>query len=345
MAKPKKTKAGTWTVRVFLYRDEDGKPHYGRVTRDTKDECALAAAQLKSEGKKKKKDPAPMTVGDACDKYLDLCQLLSPTTLVGYDKIRRTAFPHLMPVPVEKLDEPTVQAAINKEALREGRRGRISAKTVSSEWAFIASALWKICRIRFDVTLPKRQKHYKEYPEPARVVDAIRGTDIELPCMLALWLSFTSSEIRGLRWEDLQDGVLTINRVMVDVGTIPTEKENAKTEARLRRHIVPPYILDLIEQADHSQPYIVPLNHNQLYGRFRKIMDAAGLPITFHDLRHLNASVMLQLGVPEKYAMERGGWKSPHVMRGVYQHTFNSARLQVDAQVNAYFSGLLSSHD
>jgi hypothetical protein len=37
------------------------------------------------------------------------------------------------------------------------------------------------------------------------------------------------------------------------------------------------------------------------------------LPHTrFHDLRHLNAAVMLKLSVPDKYALERGGWSTSH---------------------------------
>jgi len=341
MAKPKKTKWGTWTVRVFLYRDEEGTPHYKRITRDTKAECELEAARIKAEGVPEKKS-GRITVGDACDRYIDLCRVLSPATVDGYRKARANGFQKLMSVPVDDLTEELVQDAINEEACRIGRRGPISAKTLANEWGLVSSSLWKICRLKYDVRLPRRKKNLKEYPDPQLVVDAIRGTSVELPCMLALWLSFSMSEIRGLQWCDLKDGVLTINRVVVDVGTVPTVKDVAKTDARIRRHRVPPYILELMEQADHSQPWIVPLNHSQIFGRFRKICRKAGLDLTFHELRHLNASVMLQLGVPEKYAMERGGWKSPHVMSTVYQHTFSAQRVRVDDQVDAYFNGLLS---
>ena len=58
---------------------------------------------------------------------------------------------------------------------------------------------------------------------------------------------------------------------------------------------------------------------------------------TFHDLRHLNASVMLALGVPDKYAMERGGWSSNNVLKSVYQHTFSTERKQVDDRIDRYF--------
>jgi integrase len=42
--------------------------------------------------------------------------------------------------------------------------------------------------------------------------------------------------------------------------------------------------------------------------RFKRLLEKNGLPhMTFHDLRHMNASVMAMLRIPDKYAMERGG--------------------------------------
>lgn len=65
--------------------------------------------------------------------------------------------------------------------------------------------------------------------------------------------------------------------------------------------------------------------------------------IRFHDLRHLNASIMLALGIPEKYALERGGWSNPTVLRSVYQHTFSDERNRVDEAINGYFSALIAT--
>lgn len=61
----------------------------------------------------------------------------------------------------------------------------------------------------------------------------------------------------------------------------------------------------------------------------------------FHDLRHMNASIMLQLGIPEKYAMERGGWTTNSTLQNVYQHTFSKERALVDEKVDKYFNKLL----
>ena len=342
MAKAKKTKSGKWRIRVYNYTDENGKRIYECITRDTKAECEYAAAEFKKDGRGPKTEPRSLTVGDVVDQYIDLCRVLSPATVDGYEKIRRTGFAHLMDVQVADLDEVAVQRAINQEALREGRRGPISPKTVANEWGLISSALWQVCRLKYEIKLPRRQKKLKDFPEPAAVIEAVRGTSIELPCMLALWLSFSMSEIRGLQWSDIQGDTITINRVMVDVGTVPTIKETAKTETRIRRHRIPPYIKALLDQADHSQPFVVPLNHSQIFGRFTRICRKHGLDLTFHQLRHLNASIMLQLNVPDKYAMERGGWKTPNTMRNVYQHTFSAQRQVVDDQVDTYFESIIA---
>ena len=71
--------------------------------------------------------------------------------------------------------------------------------------------------------------------------------------------------------------------------------------------------------------------------------DENGLPhMTFHDLRHLNASVMLQLGIPDKYAMERGGWSTTSTLKSVYQHTFSEEREAVNRKINEYFENIVN---
>lgn len=84
------------------------------------------------------------------------------------------------------------------------------------------------------------------------------------------------------------------------------------------------------------------MSHAMIYNKFVDCIEKAGLPhMRFHDLRHLNASVMLQLGIPEKYAMERGGWTTNSTLQNVYQHTFSAERAVVDEKIDEYFEKLL----
>lgn len=341
MATPKKLKSGSWRAQVYLGK-RDGKPIYASVTAATKAECAFKAAQLKAEGRPE----APvgsLTVGEAVDRYIASCATLSPTTVAGYQKTRRNAFPGLMATKVSALNAEVVQKAINAEMTRKTtRRHNLSPKTIKNAYGLVSASLRHVCGLSYDVKLPKEPPKFLELPEPAAVMAAIAGTDIELPCMLALWLSLSMSEVRGLKYSSIRHGCLYIDQVIVDVDGKPVEKARAKTATRNRILALPEELLKLIESKTAFCEYkagripdgfLWPYSHDKI----RHGLDKTGLGITFHQLRHLNASVMLSLGVPDKYAMERGGWSTPSVMKSVYQHTMSAERRRVDAAIDAYF--------
>ena len=100
----------------------------------------------------------------------------------------------------------------------------------------------------------------------------------------------------------------------------------------------------MINELPKEQIYITLLSGQAIYKRFSRLLEANGVQhMTFHDLRHMNASVMLALGIPDKYAMERGGWSSPHVMKSVYQHTFTAERQAADDKIDDYFNDILDT--
>jgi integrase len=194
--------------------------------------------------------------------------------------------------------------------------------------------------MRLTTSIPQKPKKYKELPLPQKIYEAVRGTDIELPVLLSMWLSFSKSEIRGIKKSDIKDGVLTLQRSIVDVNNKPVEKKQLKAYERIRRHVIPPYIMDLINKCDTE--YIVTLDSYQINYRWKRALVKNGLPhIPFHDLRHVNASVMHLLGIPDKYAMERGGWKTDAIMKAVYQNVFTDERINVDKKVNGYFDKIV----
>lgn len=348
MEKPTKTSSGKWRIRVLLGCDPDGRRAYKSIQADTRAECLEKARAYSYAVEHGLIEPptrpkiADLTrVCDAVDKYIDLCATLSPTTVSGYDKIRRTAFPHLMQTPIADLNDEIIQEAINTEARRVGRRGQISPKTLSNEWALISSALWHVSRVKFDVRLPKRQRTPKDYPEPSDVLAAIHGTPVELPCLLAMWCGLRMSEIRGLMWQDIRGDFLTIRRVLVDVGTVPTLKDTAKTSASKRRVPLPEHIRELLAATPQESEFIIPLNHDQIYDQYRRIMDRAGLDITFHDLRHYFASIGMLLHIPDAYIQQDGGWATDHIMKSVYFDTYSSERRRAFEVRNNYMQTLL----
>ena len=336
MASAKKLPSGKWRVQVYLGKDENGKSVMKSFTALTRWDAERAADEFVDKLKKQKNS---FTVGQALDGYINMKQnILSPATLRGYLNIRKNHFHSVMNIDIHELDSFAMQQAINEEAATKSR------KTITEAKNLIVTAL-KLYGVHLDlnVTLPAKKPKIKELPTAEQVIHMIRGTDIELPCMLAMWLSLRISEVRGLQFRDLQGDVLTIQRSKLYLGGTDVVRDVNKTFNSTRKLVVPGYLLEMINAVPHDSEtdFIVPQNYQYIKKHLNKLARENCFELSFHDLRHLNASVMLMLGIPDKYAMERGGWSTPNTLKAVYQHTFSEQRRQVDAKIDNYFYGIL----
>ncbi len=340
MANAKKLPSGNYRAQVFAgYKIDEKtgkkKPEYVSFTHPDKIEAEYLAAEFK-----RNREPitpeSEYTVKQAVEKYIAMrSNILSPTTIAGYKKIVECNLQGIMDIKIKKLKQDDIQAAVNTDALT------LKPKTISNAHTLLSSVL-KVYKpfMRLTTALPQKQKQFKELPSPQAIFKAVRNTDIELAALLAMWLSFTVSEIKGLMKSDIKDGVLTLRRVMVDVDGKSVVKDQMKEYERSRRHVVPPYIMSLIDACGDG--YLVPLGRHQIIRRLTQHLKDHNVPhITFHDLRHVNASVMHLLHIPDKYAMERGGWKTDATMKAVYQNVFTEERLEVDKKINDYFNGIV----
>ena len=185
----------------------------------------------------------------------------------------------------------------------------LSPKSVKNVWGLLLPAIqMQDPDRRISVTLPAKRRIVRDIPIAKNVIRAIRGTDVELPAMLAMWLSLRMSEIRGIRYSDINRGVLTIRQTIVRGENGDCVRDQTKTYGSPRRLTLPKYLKDLIGTGDPDER-VIKQSSQLIYKHFVKVIEAAVLPhMRFHDLRHLNAYVLLELGGPEKYALEGGGW-------------------------------------
>lgn len=368
MAKAKKLPSGSWRCLVYSHTEKvrdaktgewKNKRVYESFTSDDpspkgRREAELAAAQFQMEKsqapKKKKQEYGNMTLTEAIDKYVESRELLgrSPTTIQDYRCIQKNGFQDLLDTRLSDIDEGILQEAVCLEAKRpsNGRqklKKPISAKRLKNEWGLLSAVLHKYRPgINYDmIELPKAALRTVELPPARKILDIIQGTDIELPVLLAMWLSFSMSEVRGLtKSKSVSGNYITIREVVVDVGNGTVRKTEGKNPTRNRRRRIPPYIMNLIEKVEGD--VLVPISGRALYHRWIRLQDEHGMEhITFHDLRHLNASVMALLRIPDKYAQERGGWKSDNVMKKIYMQTFPEEREKVDDMIDHYFEDIM----
>lgn len=325
--------SGSYRVQLYIGKDESGKRIYKSFT-DPDPDVAIMAARDYKENKDK---PETITVGKAVERYIESKEnVLSPSTIEGYRNIHKNRIESVKNIDAAEFDARSAQMFVN-ELSRD-----LSPKTVRNVWGLVSSAIYAYHPDRrYNITLPAKRKQTREMPEAKDVIAAIKGTDIELPALLAMWLSLRMSEVRGLKYKDITRNVLTVRRAVLLLHGGDVVREQTKTYSSTRRITLPPYLVRLIGKGDPDE-FIVKMAKNTIYGKFTSCIEAAGLPhMRFHDLRHLNASIMLQLGIPEKYAMERGGWTTNSTLQNVYQHTFSAERSAVDDKVDAYFNKLL----
>lgn len=336
-----------------LVYDKNGKPImdaktgklkkrriYKSIIGNTPSEVESLKANYLAAGKIK---PVQLTLTEAMDKYiLEYKSILSVTTIQGYEKIKRNYFFSLMEYRIDSITSDDIQSAISIELNRSSRRNptsHLSSKTIVNAYGFLITVLKHFMpNSSYTVKLPPKVNKIKELPRPEEIYNIVKNTEIELPVLLAMWLSFTMSEIRGLKKStSIRNGYIVIKSVVVDVNCEAIEKETAKTFTRVRKHRIPSYINQLINNVETDE--LVIFSGHAIYMRFKRLLEKNNLPhISFHDLRHMNASIMEFLDVPEKYAMERGGWKTDKVMKNVYTHTFSKEREEVDNKIDEFFS-------
>ena len=371
MATAKKLPSGSWRCQVFSHYEpvfdnqgravidqNTGKPKKRRVymsftsddpTRRGKAEAEALATEYYLNRKKKQKHPERLTLYEAIEKYITAADVsLSPKTIEEYWKIRKNSFQGIMSLQIKDLTDDILQDAIDAEARRINKRCTknprpISPKTVRNSFGLLSAVICKYSGgYKPDINLPQVPHKIIDLPDPEVIFRIVKGTDIELACLLAMWLSFSMEEIRGLNRSSIQGDYITVNQTVIDVAGKEVEKDLAKTPTRIRRHKIPPYIKHLIDNLPPDQDRLVPGSADAIGKRFSRLMKKNGIEMNFHKLRHVNASVMAALRIPDKYALERGGWKTDYVMKQVYTHTFSDRRIEADTIIDSYFENALT---
>ena len=328
--KPIELPSGAWRCQVMV----QGKRI--SVVDEDPEVAHTKALAVKNGLIEQKKAPAALTVGEVIDRYIESKDaVLSPSTVNGYKKMRKSALQDIMGENAATLTQERVQKAVNRMAREK------SPKYVRNAYGLFTAAMGVYMPERtFRVRLPQKRAPEIRIPtmeEIGRIYEDCKGTRFELPFLLAVWLGLRTSEIRGLTWDCIDGDVLTIKQALVDGEDGPVLK-TTKTYSGNRRLKIPPYIKALLDREPHNGEYIVTYTRNAMYNRLRLTCSRLGIKrFRFHDLRHVNASVMLSLNVPDKYAMERMGHATNNMLKTVYQHTMSQKAEQVAEMVDTFF--------
>lgn len=328
--KPRMLPSGRWRCEVIFEGQRIS------AVEDDPDTAHATVMAIKAGLIEAKKSPRKLTIGAAVDRYIESKDsVLSPATLLGYKKIRKNHMKDLEGVTLQNLTQERVQRWVNKLAKT------LSAKTVRNAHGLLTATMAEYRpELALRTTLPQKDAKQISIPtedEIAKIMQGCAGRPEELPILLAMWLGLRASEIRGLTWDDVQDGRIHVRQAIVDGENGPALKKT-KTVAGDRWIKAPQYILDLINAQPRNGDHIVPLTGRAMYMRFYRLCERLEIPhYRFHDLRHTAASVSVILGVPTKYSQQRMGHQTDNMLKSVYEHTMRDKEDKYATRIDNYF--------
>lgn len=341
MAKAQKLPSGNYRCRAS-YVDATGKTVRKSFTAKTAKQAERLAERF-LEQREYNANPANKTLREAATEYVEArTSVLSPSTINGYKKIIKGCMPGLFDTRLSNITKQSFQKAINEYAKDR------TPRTVLNVFTFTNSVLKdNNIKISDTIVLPKKKKTEIAIPSKEEMVKILKhfsGTRLELTVKFAVFLGLRKSEIYGIQWKDIDDNkhTVTISKARVNNDSNGyTLKQSTKTIQSSRTLVMPDALFDSLPERGDDDSFVIDGSPAALNSMYKREMKKIDMPYTFHALRHYYASVMLQQGVPNKYAKERMGHSTENMLQNVYQHTFKDTHEEINEVMNNYFDGLM----
>lgn len=315
--------SGSWTTQVQI----DG--HRRSITAKSKEEVKKRAMQYAVTGSYAPSVP----LGTLIDNYIDTKRnLLSPSTVERYERIRRRHFQNIMNIRADRMTSERIQSEINLMAVK------YSPKTIRNAYSLITATLDLYApHVKFKVTMPAKVKTEYHIPttEDVNALIAHASPNMKTAIMLAAFCGLRRGEIAALTASDILSDALCVRRSAVYDSDGKMVIKHPKTYHSARIVMMPDIVREHIKDKTDR---ICPLALSTITREFDALRDRLGMRCRFHDLRHYYASVLHAIGIPDQYIMQSGGWKSDFMLKAVYRNTLDDFRAQNDAKINAYFS-------
>ena len=253
---------------------------------------------------------------------------------------------------------------------------KVKPNTVIHYHAIIHSALkyavktdMLVQNVADKVDRPKKnsfQPVFLSAEEMQKMFEALRGTKLELPVLVAAFYGFRRGEVLGLKWDaiDFERGTIsvirTVTTITVDGKQTEIEQQSAKTKSSLRT--LPligsfrEYFLQ-VKEAQELNKQVCGNCYNYEYdgfvfvdelgermrvdyltNAFPKFLESHGLRrMRFHDLRHSCASLLYANGVSLKEIQEWLGHSDISTTSNIYTHlNFTSKVASANAILGIY---------
>lgn len=331
--KATKLPSGNYRCRVEIGRDSSGKRIWKSITGPNKRAVeAEAAAFAVTHTPVSDKG----SFRHAADTYIASRRaVLSPSTIRDYVSRSRHLeeyCPWLYQMPTYSITTRELQRAVDV-LVEHG----LAPKSIRNYYGFVSVVLDNSGISVRAPRLPQQERPKLNVPDEETVrliLDAAKGTELEIPIMLAAFGPLRRGEICALSLDDIDGNVIHVHSDMVQDTNHKWIIKPPKTYTSDRYIPMPEAVINAI----NAQGYVTKLNPNQLSTQFRRLLAKTKIPaFRFHDLRHFCCSYLHGLNVPDIYIMQRSGHATTYTLRQIYTHTLQNQSKTETAKILASF--------
>ncbi len=310
-----------------------------------------------------------MTLSDFLDYWLEhhAEQKAAKTSLRYHQIVKYQLKPYLGAIRLEKLSV-TDAAGLDKKLRDKG----LGPQTRQHAHRVLHTALKYALTLRLIVfhpmeglkapSVPKREMKVFTVAEAKRFLETCRTAQLErwdeadrlkwtTFFQVALSTGMRVSELRGLRWQDvdLGSGTIQIRQNILRIPKLKWVTKSTKTTGSVRVVTIDRVVVDLLRRhqaevegrkvlSENFETYRLvfpsevgtPLEDRRIHYVFKRICEFAGVPkIRPYDLRHCSATFLLAAGVNPKVVAERLGHASVTLTLNTYSHVLPN--IQKDA--------------
>jgi Site-specific recombinase XerC len=370
---------GRWTGQMTVAIDpitkkQKRKTVYAKTKREVQEKLLILQYQKHTTGFI---STDKTTVGAWLDKWLEVYAKphLRTKTWESYGWLIRV---HLKPsigeIVLSKLQTSDVQQMYNAK-LRTDEHEGVSARTIRYMHSILGAAIKQAVRenlVARNVVAfakpPSSQKaemHLWNSDQVKIFLDKSTDNRFYPVFLLALGCGMRRGEIIGLQWQDvdLDNGIVHIQQSLVTTNSglkmespktprsrraipLPEEVVKALKHLRLRQNEEKIRYRDIYQDDGFvftwEQGKVIDPNY--ITHLFARLATEAGLPaIRFHDLRHLHATNLLELGVNPKVVQERLGHSSITVTMDIYSHVSKGMQESASVLVNGLLAKMVKT--
>lgn len=342
--------SGSWRAIAYLGKDSSGRQIRKSFTHPDKTQVIAMAAAYEAQHKT---ITDRLSFREAMHRFLRAKKpFLDLSTFCDYEskcRVLSDNYPTFCAKHVHAITSADLRSLIAEMLTPKPPRHRLqhqpramAPKTIKNYLGFI-SGVFRNEQIPMPVVdQPKNAEPEIYVPTDAEVrilLDAVRGSEMYIPILLAAFGPLRRGEICALEYpRDFDGNVIHVQEAIGRVRNSETYRKDPKTPTSNRFIEMPDAVIDAIRK----NGYVTRLAPGTITSRFPHVLKGADLPpFRFHDLRHYCVSTLHAQGVPDAYIMKRGGWKTDRVLKAVYRHTLADREAIFAARAVSHFDQII----